>query len=157
MVDAEARRRAAELVERFRDGTISNFEFDESWPRCDRRDRGLRAVKTMIWRFYSDLEEHTLTEEGHMLTSDRLDICDRCVLFMRSDLEYAWPEDNFLGIGGLGIAGRIFTLGLSVFIDRALRRREERRLHAMQVIGENATWPFLTSREYALHRSTERS
>ena len=105
MVDTEPRQRAAELIEKLRDGTISNFDFEESWPRYDKRDRALRAIETMIWRFYSDGHEHTLAEEGHLLTAEGREIFDRCVLFLRTGLEYQWPKDNFIGIGGLGDPG----------------------------------------------------
>ena len=152
MIDTDSRRNAAELIERFRDGEISNFEFADSWPRYDGRDRALKAVETMLWRSYSDLDEHTLAEEGHELTSEVRDIFDRCILFLRSDLEYQWPEDNFIGIRGLGSFGRIFTLGLSVFLDRARERREKRRLVALRVVGENAVWPFFETEEYTLQR-----
>jgi hypothetical protein len=153
MVATESRRRAALLTEQFRDGKISNFDFEESWPRCDRRDRALRAIGTMLWRFYSDGHEHTLVEEGYVLSPEGREIFDRCALFLRTDLEYQWPKENFIGVGGLGVLGRILTLGLSVFIDRAWRRREERRLTAMAVIGEKAAWPFLTTDEYSLHQN----
>jgi hypothetical protein len=61
----------------------------------------------MLWRFYSDLEQHTLVEEGHMLAAEGREIFNRCILFLRTDLEYQWPKENFTGIGGLGILGRI--------------------------------------------------
>jgi len=82
------------------------------------------------------------------LRSEGREIFDRCALFLRTDLEYQWPKDNFVGIGGLGPVGRILTLGLSVFFDRALRRREEQRLTELRVVGPNATWPL---RQRVLH------
>jgi hypothetical protein len=90
MVDVESRRCAAEIVERFRDGTISNFDFEELWPVHDRRDRGLKAIRTLLWRFYDDGHEHTLTEEGHLLTPEGRDLFDRCALFRRTNFEYVW-------------------------------------------------------------------
>jgi hypothetical protein len=149
MVDTEPRRQAAELIEKFRDGLISNFDFEDSWPRADRRDRAMKAISTMLWRTYSDVQEHRLIEEGHLLTSEQREIFNRCW----TNLEYQWAEDSFIGIGGLGAFGRIFTLGLSALVEGTLRRREERRLTALHVIGEEATWPFLTADEYQLHQS----
>jgi hypothetical protein len=151
MIDIEARSRAAELIEKFSDGRLSNFDFEESWPRYDRRGHALRAIETMLWRFYSDGYEHTLVEDGYILTAEGRQIFDRCILFLRTDLEYRWLRDNFLGIGGLGLLGRVLTLGLSVFLDRALQRSEERRLTELQVIGANAVWPFFTTAEFVQH------
>ncbi len=144
--------KAADLIIRFRDGHITNFDFDESWPHYDRRDRGLKAVQTMLWRSYSDVHEHTLTEEGHQLSPELHELFDRCALFLRTDLEYEWPYDNFIGIGGLGIFGRILTLGLSTFLDRAIQKREEQRLTQMLVIGTEAAWPFISVTDYERHR-----
>lgn len=99
----------------------------------------------MLWRFYDDREEHRLSHEGHLLTPDGRAIFNRCVAFLRSDLEYEWRDDNFRNFGGFGVAGQIITLGLSIFVDRWMRKREERRLVYLKVIGEEAIWPFLTS------------
>jgi len=107
----------------------------------------------MLWRSYSDVHEHTVTEEGHQLSPEVREIFDRCALFLRTDLEYRWPTDNFAGNGGLGIPGRILTLGLSAFLDRALQRREERRLRQMRVIGEGASWPFFSTVDYERHHA----
>jgi hypothetical protein len=57
-------------------------------------------------------------------------------------------EDNFIGIGGLGMLGRILTLGLSTFLDRALQRRAERELAKMRVTGPDPIWPFPTVQDY---------
>ncbi len=106
----------------------------------------------MLWRYYDDCREHTMTEEGHLLTPEGRELFDRCALFLRTRLEYLWPEDNFVGIGGLGIVGRICTLGLSVFFDRALERRAMRELEVIEAIGSTAVWPFFTTEEYSQHR-----
>lgn len=153
MVDEVARRSAADLVEKFRDGSLSNFDFEESWPLCDRRDRALRAIETMLWRFYDDGFEHKLTDEGHLLNSEGHDIFSRCAAFLRSNLEYEWPDDNFASVGGFGLPGRVLSLGLSIFVERWLQRREVQTLSNLSVIGANATWPFLTSADLASHRS----
>lgn len=152
MVDVQARQQAADLIEKFRDGTISNFEFQDSYPRYDRRDRALRAIETFLWMFYDDCREHTLVEPKHALTPAGRELFERCALFLRTQLEYQWPEDNFIGIDGLGVVPRILTLGLSWLLDRALRRRNERKLGRLQLDESNPIWPFFTMEEYSLHR-----
>jgi hypothetical protein len=51
------------------------------------------------------------------LTAEGREFFERCLLFLRTGLEYQWPKDNFIGIGGLGLLGRLFTRGLSAFLD----------------------------------------
>ncbi len=71
MIDSVAREAAADALMRFRDGIITNFGFEESWPRYDRRDRGIHAIDTMVWRYYDDLREHKLIGEYGLLEEGR--------------------------------------------------------------------------------------
>jgi len=113
----------------------------------------MKAISTMLWRTYSDLHEHTLADEGLELPPEQREIFNRCVLFLLTDLEYQWAEDNFIGFRLLGFLERVFTFGLSTRLATCLHGREERRLIALHVIGEEAIWPFLTANEYRLHQS----
>ena len=101
-VDIESRQRAAELTEEFRDGIISNFDFEEAWPSYDKRDRALKAIETMLWRFYSDGHEQAMVEEGHTLNSEQGEIFNRCVLFLRTDLNIngRWTTSLLLVVWG---------------------------------------------------------
>ncbi len=153
MVDEVARLCAADLVEMLRDGGISNFDFEESWPLYDRRDKAVIAVETMLWRYYDDGFEHKLTDEGHLLDSEGHKTFSRCAAFLRSNLEYEWPDDNFASVGGFGLPGRVLSLGLSILVERWLRRREVQKLSNLSVIGANATWPFLTFADLTAQQS----
>ena len=95
-MDTKARRLAAEVVEQFRDGMITNIEFENLWLQHNRRDRGLSAVETMLWRFYDDFHEHKLVAE-HAPTAERRDIFDRCALFPRTELDQGWADDSLIG------------------------------------------------------------
>jgi hypothetical protein len=44
----------------------------------------------MLWFAYDDLREHRL-EGKHALTDEARDVLERCILFLRSDLEYSGP------------------------------------------------------------------
>ncbi len=87
MAGLQARRTAAQAVRDFRDCRISNCDFEAKWPRYDKRDRGLLAIETMLWRSYDDLHEHKL-DGGHALTQEGRDMFDRCALFLETGIEY---------------------------------------------------------------------
>jgi hypothetical protein len=146
MVDSESRRVAAEVLEKFRDGVITNCDFEGLWPLYNRGDRGPNAIETMVWRYYDDLREHKLTGEHSLTDLGRL-VFDRCVLFLRTECEYAWPDDNFAP-GKPGSRGLI-TLGLSDAHDRL----EETCLKELHVEGESPFWPFCSRSEYECAQS----
>ena len=146
MVEHEARRRAAQLVRRFRDGEITNEEFDAAWPDS-REDRALPAVSTMLWASYSDLREHRL-EGRQALTHEGRQLFGRCALFLDLDYEYEWPKHNFIGIGGLGPWFRVLTLGLSWFVDRWIKQRNRRLQAEMEAAGDFDVWPFRRRTDY---------
>jgi hypothetical protein len=150
MVDVEARKQAADLVQKFRDGVITNDEFRDSWPRRKNkeqaRDRALGAINSMLWFTYSDTRSHKLT-----LTSDLRSLYDRCYLFLKSDIEYKWQRDEF--VASWVQAFRVFTLGLSSFFDRPFARRlAEQPPSASQISGPDAIWPFYSAEELAQER-----
>jgi hypothetical protein len=125
MVDSKARQCAADLIARFKDGLITNFEFEASWPPYDMGDRGMHAVETMLWHYYDDFRTHSLTGR-HALESGDRELFDRCSLFLMTELEYEWPHDDFL------VTGRDF----------------ENRIASPDLGGENPCWPFFTRSAY---------
>ena len=149
-MDSESRRRAADVVEKFRDGLITNFDFEGMWPgpSFGERDRGLDAICRTMWHFYDDLSEHTLTGP-HKLTEQGRAVVDRCVLFLRTELEYAWLEEDFIQAEACyGSYGSTF-LGLSDAADRA----EEDRLMRLHASGDDPSWPFANHTEYEAAKS----
>jgi hypothetical protein len=149
-IDIDARKQAAELVQKFRDGVITNDEFRDSWP-CSKGkdkhgDRALGAINSMLWFTYSDTRSHKLT-----LTPDLRSLYDRCFLFLNSDIEYRWQRDEF--VVSWVQALRVFTLGLSSFFDRPFARRlAEQPPTASQISGPDAIWPFFSAEELAQER-----
>lgn len=139
MVERIIRDRAASLVERFRDGQISNFDFEAQWPHA-KNDRALDAISSVLWGFYDDLHEHKLIEE-FALSSEARKLFDRCVLFLYSNLEYVCAETGSIaassvpagGILGLSNTGGSFPGSGLVSDDSA---------------GDAAAWPFFTLSDY---------
>jgi hypothetical protein len=135
---AEVRAEAAYHLRRFRDGEITNDEFEDAYlPLCHQaEDRALRAIATAVWPSYSDLHEHKLPP----LDAEAKAFFDRCILFLRSDLPYEWERDILLGIRGLGW----ITRRLSVILKRVLGTTPKRlRLHpGPDSKADWSIWPF---------------
>jgi hypothetical protein len=137
MVDVEARRIAAALVARFRDRVITNDEFEDEWPRRS-PDRALNAIAAALWGAYSDTHRHALTGR-YALTEAGRAFFDRCIQFLKTDLEYEWPQDRYYARGGLHKTPLIMSLGLLLPVHWMLKRR-----HAQQeAAGDSAVWPFI--------------
>lgn len=136
MIDIESRKHVADLVEKFRDGEITNDQFVNSWPRNKKEDRALRAIYSMLWVSYSDNRTHKLK-----LTPEWRGIYDRCILFLRADHEYKWQRDSFGSIAPI------------VFIRRLLNRGKVQELTESDIAGPDAIWPFFTAEELAQQRN----
>ena len=89
MVDKAKRLVVASLIEEFVSCHLTNFQFTERYPHSE--DCSLGAIHSMLWFTYDDLREHRL-EGKHALTGEARDVLERCVLFLRSDLEYVGPR-----------------------------------------------------------------
>jgi hypothetical protein len=127
MIDMNVRRRASILVAQLRDGVISNFDFEDRWPPKEKSDRGLRAIRSMLWRSYDDNHEHRLVGE-YALSGDERAIFDRCILFLNSDLDYRWPVDDFFPKHSSSSSATLLT--------------------DLRVTGADAIWPFFDEPEY---------
>lgn len=122
----------------------------------------------MLWRSYSDLEKHKLTDQHALSDRDRM-LFDRCVLFLEANLEYQWPIDNFRMSAPPGTVAIALWAGMLLFglliIDReggtiailsllglalaALGRRKSRHhLRKMAQAGDVESWPFLRPLDY---------
>ena len=140
MIDREARYRAADLVEQFWNGSITNDELERSWPNS--RDEAIRAVEDLVWTLYSDHKTHTVREAE---TSDPrlMVIIPNCIAFLRTDEKYTWPN-----LGTIKGAERypswavILSLGLLGLWNRRADAREERYWMEMRAHGDVEAWPF---------------
>jgi hypothetical protein len=107
MVYRRKRAVAAEVLREFRDGVITNVEFEARWP-TNKGDRVFWAIFDQVWFFYDDIATHRLTGKHELRPEDR-ELFDRCILFLESDLEYDWPSAKF-GDGRFLFAGPASSL-----------------------------------------------
>lgn len=139
MVNADKREIAAQVLQRFLDGSITNDEFEDEFPR-DQRDPVLVTIRHCVWGHYSDLSRHKLTGK-YAPTPEAKALLERCLLFLKSNLEFEWP------VPGLG-----FFMGLlSIFTLGWVARRREKKYARL---GDYDVWPFLRRRDYEIHATT---
>lgn len=92
MLDKENRLKAARLIQEFRQGSITNYEFADAFPRSN--DKAIQAISSMLWFSYDDVREHRLTGK-RSLTAEGEMLVDRCILFLNTNLEYT-GKTNFI-------------------------------------------------------------
>ncbi|MDH7794092.1 MULTISPECIES: hypothetical protein [unclassified Beijerinckia] len=170
-IDRPARDTAASLIRRFRDGEISNDQFENQWPKGS-TDPALSALKDMIWQFYDARYEHTLTWR-HTLKPDGHEAFTRFACFADSDLPYEWPPRDFKAATGLG--GFIITVGLLAaligwanfgwmaaipvvvllfWLDWRIHARHDQAQKAFEAAGDVTAWPFNRADDYEAARRT---
>ena len=133
MIDRQARDAAAKILQAFMDGAVSNYKYEDSFPKS-KDDPGLHAIHVELLFYYSDVRQHKLIG-GNTLSPEARALYERCVLFLKSDLEFQWPPPQLkLRYGFLRLLG----------LGRALKRREEKEAS----IGEKQFWPFLNQDDY---------
>jgi hypothetical protein len=98
MVDRSARLTAIDFSQRALVGNITNWEFDDKWPKSE--DRALQPMAEYLWLFYDDNSEYLLNFRKQK--PDVVALVERCIAFLSSDLECDWPEHNFVGRGVIG-------------------------------------------------------
>jgi hypothetical protein len=94
MVDKPKRVEAAKLIEDFLSCRITNFEYDNRYPRSD--DLALFAIYSMLWFAYSDVREHRM-DGKHTLSSEWRQVVEHCILFLKTEFEYHGPR-NFVSL-----------------------------------------------------------
>jgi hypothetical protein len=133
MIDRRARDTAANVLQAFMEGAISNYKYEDGFPRS-KDDPALHAIHVQLWFYYSDVRQHTLIGKNTLSPEARA-LYERSVLFLKSDLEFQWPPPQLkLRYGLLRLLG----------LGRALKRYKEKKAG----IGEKQFWPFLKQDDY---------
>jgi len=117
----------------FSQGSISNRDYERRFPKS-KNDPALLAIYSNTWFSYSDTSEHTLSGK-HALKEEQRATVERCILFLRSNLEFQWPVPKF--------RLRYALLRLLGF-GRALEGQEKQEMS----IGDVDVWPFFRRAEY---------
>jgi hypothetical protein len=78
MFDKPKRLEAAKVIEDFLAYRITNFQYDDCYPRSS-GDPALLAIYSMIWFAYSDLREHRM-DGKHSLKNEGRQLAEQCIL-----------------------------------------------------------------------------
>lgn len=87
----EARRALAEAIRQLASGTITQDQFEDRY--CALADTGHTGDEMFefAWSFYDDFYTHRL-RGSHRLSRSQRRVFARCVLFLRSGIDYQWPK-----------------------------------------------------------------
>ena len=122
MIDIEARRQLSIDVRRLATGRMTNDQFDdvyyERYESSD--DRAVREIASHCYCLYSsDTLKPVRLRGRHSLDAESRSAIARCVLFLRSDRQYEWP-DTPDSVGLRSLWAIAFNLGLPGGIALAL-------------------------------------
>src|SRR6267378_6006063 len=93
MVNSEKRRLASELITKYLSLEITSDELNDDFPQ-DNSDPALEAIWSNLWFYYSDRSHKA--EGKYELPPEAKDLFERCVAFLRTDLEYEWPPTQWI-------------------------------------------------------------
>ena len=137
MVDRRTRDSARGLLRNFIDCKLTNDEFHAQFPDSE-NDAALRAIRSNVWMFYSDLHTHKLAGK-HKPNAEVSALLGRCVLFLGSDFEFEWPVPK------IGIANILPNLRRRLFRERSANSGT---LQFGPDSGDQTVWPFFRRRDY---------
>ena len=95
MIDKPKRMEAAKLIEDLFACRITNFQYDDRYPRST-DDPALHAIYSMLWFGYSDVRQHRMKGK-HALNNYGQQTVEQCILFLKSENEYHGPK-NFVSL-----------------------------------------------------------
>ncbi len=91
MIDRNARNKLAEEIRHFINCFKDNFEYDNAAFDIKTKDPGVIDIRQNVWLTYDDLSRHKM--EGKWALSNEQDvIIKRCIVFLKSNIEYKWPK-----------------------------------------------------------------
>ena len=141
MIDRKARDRAADLVEQFWNGAISNRELERLWPDSD--DRALLAVEVLVWTLYDDFKTHKVNP-AYKSDPKLSKIVANCIAYLRSDEEYTWPHFSTLkDTNTYPMWAVVASMGVLGLWNRFAKDREKQYWAEMRSHGDVEAWPFL--------------
>ncbi len=146
IVDRAGRRRAAELFRGFILGRVRVEDFERQAPESP--DPVIGAIWETAWLFYDDFRTERLTGEWR-ISLDQRRVFARWIMFLDSDLPYAWPDLNWPGLDPATrikqrAARRFYWLGWGGPSNRLAPSEARAFLDA----GHYRVWPFRTTADY---------
>ena len=136
MIDRIARNKLAEEIRHFLGCFKDNFEYDDAVFDIKTEDYGVIDIRQNIWLTYDDLRKHKM-EGAWALSPEQSDIIKRCIVFLKSDVEYNWPKWPLYYKAARPILFLISYGILTKTLDNHFNGG-----------GAMEVWPFFSSEEY---------
>ena len=179
MIDPKTRAELSLALANLIEGRMTNDKFDDLYAECwaDSADRAVAMIAEFGHCLYTDVMTYRL-EGAHAVDDETREVANRCVLFLRADLEYGWPSPPGTGlqcgVGGLTIF-LFLPFGIVLLISAAIFRTAGLLLAGLAVLvvcwflwkwsrddatppwreywahGDREAWPFLRLADY--HRA----
>ena len=135
MVDRDCRDDLARAIRRFAAGLITNDEFEAATVGCPLSpDAAVRSLCQAAWYLYDDLHEHRLEGRFRLGKDSRRELA-RWLVFLKSNLEYEWPD----------LTGWSWFLTVPNLVTFGLLRRLVRHWHDQR--GDARAWPFIRDQD----------
>ncbi len=124
MTDNRARAELAVALANLVEGRMTNDDFGalyaEHW--VESTDRGVAGIAEYGDSLYTDAMTYRL-EGGYAVKDETRRVADRCILFLKTNLEYGWPERPATGlqsaVGGFTMF-LLFPFGIVLLIAAAI-------------------------------------
>ena len=115
---------------------MTNDEFMER-EEFEIDDPAILAVSSQAWYLYDDSRTHRLTGRWR-ITDEERDTVSRWILFLHSEIPYAWPPPFF------GITLLKYLFRYLVTFGAAARERQK----VLDEAGDPEVWPFVSRADY---------
>lgn len=145
IVDRAGRRRAAEVFRGFVLGRVRVDDFEKREPESP--DPVIRAIWETAWLFYDDFRTERLTGRWR-ISLDQRRVFARWIMFLDSDLPYAWPDLTWPGVDP---ATRVEPRAARRFYWQSWRYRDRlapSEAQAFLAAGHYRVSPFRTTADY---------
>lgn len=139
MIDRNARLKATALIRQLVAGEVTNDDFERQFPTAS-SDPALKAIYRRLWQLWDDRSTHTFSGM-RALSGEARELCDRCVAFLNSALEYEWPSIAVDAPAALILCRLLHLPERATRIENTINRR-------LANFGELSVWPFRRRPEY---------
>jgi hypothetical protein len=164
MIDNERRKKLALHLRHLSVGLISNDKFENNvmddvtkgWlPEQYRRskkakfdDKVIVPMLELCWGLYDDTRNHKLTGKDQ-LSKKSLKIIACCILFLHSEIEYEWPDFDFMNpLFKFSVKELFMTILTFGKYYRDKRQEQKQSYLDYQELGTYECWPFFKLDDY---------
>lgn len=133
MICRDDRNLVAELLTKFINSSLTNFEFEDKIPESE--DSAIWPIISSVWCYYDDSNEHKLEGNSALTEQDKM-MFNRWILFLLTDNKYEWPAISYPGIRPLK----------HNLISKLLGKpfKEKKFIES----GDYDFWPFISKESY---------